>query len=325
MKEIKPIFILSQPRAGSTLLQRIMAASNDIKSVSEPWILLPFLYSTKENGVYAEYGHKLMVQGVKDFCSKLPNGIGEYYNEIRNMTLNLYQNCGSKEAKYFLDKTPRYYLIIEELFKVFPEGKFIFLFRNPLAVVASIVQTWQKNRWCLYHNKIDLYYGIVKLIESYVAFSSKAFLVNYEQLVRYPENTIKNIFNYIELPYHDNLLKSFKNISFDGSWGDKAGIKKYHAISNDSLEKWQTILVTTIRKNWSIKYLKWIGKERLHKIGYDLEDLLIKIKSTTTDNKFLLDDFFLTIYGYMYSFTEPTILKDKFALLNDYNYATKHT
>ena len=55
LNEIRPIFIFSLPRAGSTLVQRVLAAHDDIATTSEPWILLPFLFSTKEQGVYAEY------------------------------------------------------------------------------------------------------------------------------------------------------------------------------------------------------------------------------------------------------------------------------
>ena len=30
---------------------------------------------------------------------------------------------------------------------MFPDAKVIFLWRNPLAVVASIVETWTKGKW----------------------------------------------------------------------------------------------------------------------------------------------------------------------------------
>jgi hypothetical protein len=39
-----PLFLLSLPRSGSTLAQRILAAHGGIATTSEPWILLPYLY-----------------------------------------------------------------------------------------------------------------------------------------------------------------------------------------------------------------------------------------------------------------------------------------
>src|SRR5919107_2181016 len=40
-----PLFLLSLPRSGSTLAQRILAAHGGIATTSEPWILLPYLYA----------------------------------------------------------------------------------------------------------------------------------------------------------------------------------------------------------------------------------------------------------------------------------------
>jgi len=66
--EIKPIFVFSLPRSGSTLMQRILGSSTEISTVSEPWILLPLFYALKKEGVYAEYGHDVLVDAVEDLC-----------------------------------------------------------------------------------------------------------------------------------------------------------------------------------------------------------------------------------------------------------------
>ena len=48
-----PIFIFSLPRAGSTLLQRVLMGHPEIASIAEPWLLLPLMYVQKEHGVLA--------------------------------------------------------------------------------------------------------------------------------------------------------------------------------------------------------------------------------------------------------------------------------
>jgi hypothetical protein len=53
----KPIFILSRTRSGSTLLQRILRSYDEIATVTEPYILLPFVYTLRERGVVSEYVH----------------------------------------------------------------------------------------------------------------------------------------------------------------------------------------------------------------------------------------------------------------------------
>ena len=69
ISKITPIFIFSLPRSGSTLLQKIIASSNEVSTSSEPWILLPLLYSQKEEGTLSEYSHKNAVLALNDIIS----------------------------------------------------------------------------------------------------------------------------------------------------------------------------------------------------------------------------------------------------------------
>ena len=46
------------------------------------------------------------------------------------------------DKRYFLDQTPQYHLIIPELLRVFPAASYVILFRNPLAVLVSMIAAW---------------------------------------------------------------------------------------------------------------------------------------------------------------------------------------
>jgi len=48
------IFILSLPRSGSTLLQRILGGHSQVHTVAEPWLMLNPLYALRETGIEAE-------------------------------------------------------------------------------------------------------------------------------------------------------------------------------------------------------------------------------------------------------------------------------
>jgi hypothetical protein len=54
-----------------------------------------------------------------------------------------------------------------DILAAFPEGKFIVLWRSPLAVGASIIETWASGKWNLYRVKVDLFDGIESLITTY--------------------------------------------------------------------------------------------------------------------------------------------------------------
>jgi len=287
---LKPIFIFSLPRSGSTLLQRVLASDSQISSVAEPWVLLPFVYALKERGVYAEYSHHWANVALNDFIQELPNGRQDYLSAVRSAILELYQKAANnKDARYFLDKTPRYTLITDEIIDTFPEGKFIFLWRNPLAIIASIVETWGGGQWDLSMCKIDLYDGFVSLIDGFQAHSSVSLAVRYEDFLQSPEKEIARIAEYLGLEVDSDVLNNFSQTGFSGKLGDQTGIINYKKVDTIPLEKWKTVINNPLRKMWCKRYLNWVGEERLKIMGYDLNELLGELDSTgmTLINMFL--------------------------------------
>ena len=147
---LQPLFLLSLPRSGSTFTQRLLSAHPKISTCPEPWLLLPLLYTLRERGSYTEYGHYLMHAGVRDLCAALAGGEAAYRKTLARTALDLYGQAADADARYFLDKTPRYHLIAEELPALIPQGKLIFLWSNPLAMLASIAETFGRGRWVSY-------------------------------------------------------------------------------------------------------------------------------------------------------------------------------
>lgn len=270
---MKPIFIFSLPRAGSTLLQRMLATSDQISTVSEPWILLPLVYTLKPDGIRSEYGHSLSVQAIQDFYNQFPNGRQDYLDKLREFTLTLYKMNSHPGSTYFLDKTPRYHLIINEILEIFPEGKFIFLWRNPLAIVASILNSWCKGKWKVRLWELDLYDGVSNLLNAFADNSSHVHALQYEDLVQSPAREMKKICAYLQLEYSEQMIESFQSINLEGMWGDQFGIKKYNSLSKNSLHNWQKTFNNPIRRYWAIKYLDWLGEENLGTMGYSYRDL----------------------------------------------------
>jgi hypothetical protein len=251
-----------------------------IDSAAEPWILLPFVNTIKEKGILAKYNHNTCYNAFQDFISNI-GGRQAYFSEIRKFTLNLYMNLSKKsKSEYFIDKTPRYYLIIPEISKIFPNAKFIFLFRNPLDVYSSILETWHKNSFLTFHGHfIDLFEGPKYLADGYMKIKSKSLLVNYERLIKNPESVILKISNYLELNYSDFKLDKFKHQNLRGKMGDRVGINKYSDISSKSIEKWKNNFNTFFRKKYALNYINLLNEEYLFLSKYKREYLIDEIKS----------------------------------------------
>lgn len=314
-----PLFLLSLPRSGSTLAQRILAAHEAVATVSEPWVLLPYLYTLRERGVYAEYNHRALVQAVEDLCEALPGGREDYVAEIREFALRLYGRASPDGARYFLDKTPRYHLISDEIFAAFPDGKYVFLWRNPLAVAASIMETWAGGRWNLYRYKVDLFDGIGSLIRTYERHRDDVHAVRYEDLVTQPEEAWSGVFGYLDLPFDRSVLELFGDVELDGRKGDTTGTERYAEVSTGPLHRWRRTLNNPVRKAWCRRYLRWIGRERLSVMGYDLDGLLAELDSLPTSYRRLGSDVERACWGLLRDLSEPKILEQKLSMLPAWN------
>jgi Sulfotransferase family len=280
-KTIRPIFLFSISRSGSTLVQRVIAAHDGVATVSEPQLLLPQLYLLRREGVVADYGHLDKVTALEDFCEELPAGTTDYLVELRNFVLRLYRKAAGPDAGYFLDKSVPYYWVADEIMRVFPEGKFIFLWRNPLSVVASITETWLDGRWnpgVLFHQR-DLFVGLPRLVSTYLANASSAYAVRFEDLVVGDQRHWEALTKYVGLKFDALSLRSFARVGLNGRMGDPIGVRRYSSLSLEPMQKWKATISNPLRRAWCRRYVEFLGDERLAVMGYDKERLLCELAS----------------------------------------------
>jgi hypothetical protein len=269
---VKPIFIFSAPRSGSTLVQRVIASHVGVATVSEPWILLPYGYTLRPYGVSAEYQHGSLVRAVEDFCKELPREDEDYLAEMRRFVLRLYEKAAGADARFFIDKTPPYCLISNEIMRLFPEGKFVFLWRNPLSIVASIIETWKGWHPTLFRS--DLFIGLPRLVSAYESHSTEAHSVRFEDLVSGDPKRWLALTDYLELEFEPRSLTRFAEVKLNGRMGDPTGVKRYSSLTSEPTGKWKETLANPLRKEWCRRYLRFLGDERLAVMGYDRRTLL---------------------------------------------------
>ena len=306
---VTPIFLFSLPRSGSTLVQRVLGAHPEIATVSEPWILLPLLYTMREKEAHANYVHHSAVKAIQDFYGEFPNGRDDYLSELRQLVLNLYvKTAAYKNQQYFLDKTPRYHLITKEIIELFSSGKFIILWRNPLAIAASMMQTWGNGNWVLYRFHIDLYQGIKNLTDTYQQYANRVYSVKYEDLISGSAKSWEKLFAYLKLEFHPNYLEAFSSTQLRGRYGDSIDTNSLTELNKESLEKWKLSFMNPLRQNWGKNYLQKLGDETLSLAGYNLQNLLNELGNCPKSGSYLSKDLIRMIYGIFYQKFEPQIL-----------------
>lgn len=285
----RPLFLLSPPRSGSTLLQRMLAAHEGIATVSEPWILLPPLTALSRTGAFATWHQWSLGQALTDFCAELPGGERDYLDAVARFAGELYARV-APDAQYFLDKTPRYHLVVDRLLEAFGEdASFVWLWRNPLAIAASYLDSWGHGRWNLHYFAHDLYNGVANLADAFETQHANAVVVHYEQLVANPAEELARILSGLGLSAAPGIHERFTEVELRGHEGDRVGSRRYSAVSTQPLGQWRRTFANPIRRRWAARYLAWLGDDRLRLMGYDRVELLSQLEREIAPGRVALD------------------------------------
>ena len=267
------IFLVSLPRSGSTLLQRILGAHTEVATLAEPWLMLHPLYALKREGVDAEYDANLARQALDDFLTQIDGGEEAYIQGIRRFASDLYARALVTQGKsLFLDKTPRYYRVLPLLRRVFPRAKFVFLLRNPLAVLSSTLHTWFEDdpgRLQGTTNHRDLLEGPTLMLEGIAELGEDAITVRYEDLVADPERVVAALCARLCLEFDPSMLEYGRQPPPPGRFGDNVGVPKHAQPTNAYCDKWTGHLAPHAAYACALEYLERLGDSTVKAFGYD--------------------------------------------------------
>ena len=235
------IFLVSQPRSGSTLLQRVLGSHSDVFTLAEPWVMLHPIYALRQQGIQTEYNARYAREGLEDFMTALPGGRKDYIAGIRAMASTWYDAIlQDKPASRFLDKTPRYYNIIPELKEVFPESKVVILLRNPLSVLSSVIKTWVGKNWAqLQLLREDALRAPAMIVQAMQQLGDRAIIFRYEPFVQNPEVELSKLCARIGIPFEPDMLEYGLKPKPAGRMGDSVGVHQHSRPVNTSLDKWK--------------------------------------------------------------------------------------
>lgn len=247
---VKKIFYNSSlPRAGSTLIQNILAQNPDIHStptsgVYEIMAAARTIYSDGQE--FKAQNSAQMEEGFKGF---LKGGIYGFYNNVTDRPYVM-EKCRGWNSEYdfikFYDDKP----------------KIIQMIRDPRAIFASLEKKFRKNPHIDNHltdwstltgTTVDgriqvwsagppigpsmdrLYDSLVRKFDEHILF------VPFEDLCQNPEGQLQRIYNYLELPYYqhdfDNIDQyTVENDKVYGVFGDHLIRQQLKPVENDFID-----------------------------------------------------------------------------------------
>lgn len=281
LDESNLLFLISLPRSGSTMLQMVLGNHPEIHTVSEPWIMLPILSGLEDSQVAASYDTAAAAKAIRDFCAGLPGGRDEYYRAARVFGCTLYSKALEETGKsIFLDKTPRYHMVVSELANTFPKARFIFLIRHPLAIFSSVLSTWiwpGHSLQLLERHLPDLLDGWTNLREGLAKLEGRAHRVDYERFVSDPEENLHRITEWLGVPESKAALE-LKQPSNRWRYGDPTNVYSEGGPTEKFVDKWQIFLHDPLRWCLAERYLLLLDAASLEDIGYLREDIFSELR-----------------------------------------------
>ena len=199
-KEPDPIFIVGLPRAGSTLLEQILASHSQADGTLE----LPNIPAL----AYKLAGRK-MISETPDYPANLRlldaeklKLFGENYIEDTRIH--------RQKAPYFIDKMPNNFRHIALIKLILPNAKIIDARRNPMGCCFSgFKQLFASGQQFSYGlEDIGTYYrDYIKIMDHWdKVLPGKILRVHYEDVVSNLEKEVNRILDYCELPFEENCI-----------------------------------------------------------------------------------------------------------------------
>lgn len=201
-----PIFIVGLPRAGSTLLEQILASHSAVEGTME----LPEITSiTRELRAQGSAGRAMPYHDVVEgLDSDALRELGEQYLDHTRIQRKT-------DAPYFIDKMPNNFLHLGLIHLMLPNARVIDARRHPLACCFSAFkQHFARGQSFTYGlDDIGLYYrDYVDLMAHFDAvLPGRVHRVIYERMVEDTEAEVRRLLDYCGLPFEEGCLRFFEN------------------------------------------------------------------------------------------------------------------
>ncbi|MEM6428687.1 MAG: sulfotransferase [Deinococcota bacterium] len=216
-----PFFIVGMPRAGTTLLARILDCHPACAVFPEAIMFRLLYYLGCETRFTYTWQYLLWLNifyaGLARYddpaawcLAQLALDLPEYQGATQQLLNRLAEcYCREKDAQHWSEKTPLHALHLPEIHRLYPEAKLVCLVRDPRDVLTSHVTRWNAGK------ARDLFvFGRAASLKNYLyqlrycnPFAASAQLwLRYEDLTQAPEQELQRICTFLGMNYDDKML-----------------------------------------------------------------------------------------------------------------------
>jgi tetratricopeptide (TPR) repeat protein len=223
-----PIFIVGLPRAGSTLIEQILASHSQVEGTME----LPDIFSLVGR-LKDEAGKPFYPDVLASLSPEKRVALGEEYLA----RTRIHRKLG---RAFFIDKMPNNFLQIGFIAAILPKAKIIDARRNPMACGFSCFKQHFARGQGFSYDLIDIgryYADYVALMEHFDAVLPERILrVQYEEVVGDLEGQVRRLLAYCGLDFEEQCLNFYQN---DRIVRTASSEQVRMPIFQDGLEQWR--------------------------------------------------------------------------------------
>ncbi|MBD8840344.1 MULTISPECIES: sulfotransferase [unclassified Paenibacillus] len=270
------VFLLCVPRSGSSLSTVMLQNHSRIFATQEMWFLMNLVDLNKADS--RAYGGSSIIR--QFYNAMVSEDVFE--KACRSFALEIYNGfLEGSGADFIVDKSPRYYYMLEWLDRLFPQSKRIHLQRNPLAIAASFkkVNRHTGEGFDLTHSlqspklnmkSVDLTLGMLRLNEYFAEPHSNAYELQYERLVSNPQEELEKLCAFLGIRYEQGMeqygqfLDSAKSDMFYSMGVGDPFLSSHQKAHQGSVNNWKNIL----EPHEVELYCRVMGADLFHRMGY---------------------------------------------------------
>lgn len=225
-----PIFVVGFTRSGTTLLQSLIATQENIYTFPETHFFCEYLnqYLQLKDGIISK-------ECLDDFFKKAREFSGldidwyeiDYFKMLADKGMltdkmffeNIVKHHLIKQVDYkeisgitWLEKTPYHGFVMEKILQMYPESRFVSIIRHPLPTIYSTKKYIHPNE--TYEFIANKWKRLVNQIEEFkIQHPEKIYSVKHEDLIREPNNVIKEVCRFLMVGFNEDKLGSFSEIA----------------------------------------------------------------------------------------------------------------
>ena len=226
-----PIFVIGMPRAGSTLVEQILASHSQVEGTSElPDIPLIVQSLVAKNWQDSAAAYPAVV---RDLATAVIRQLGERY---------IQQSASKRKTSrpFFIDKLPNNWRYLGFIHLILPNAKIIDARRDAMACCFSnFRQHFARGQTFAYsmHDLGSYYRDYIRAMDHFDAIlPGFVHRVQHESLVADPEREIRALLNYLDLPFEEACLRPHEN-SRPVRTASSEQVRK--PISRDAFDLWR--------------------------------------------------------------------------------------